>query len=117
MVHFQLVFKKPSLCSGIPMQIGVPGSCRDRAHQSARSSVEGDRVYQEQRSLIGGRDATTCYEQVLVHAEAQHLVSDKHFTVGGTLIEAWDDQKSFKKKTESPLPDHLGNPSTAFRRE
>jgi hypothetical protein len=46
-------------------------------------------------------------------------LSDEHFTVDGTLIEAWAGQKSFKKKAEeSPTPpDDPGNPSVDFRGE
>jgi hypothetical protein len=39
-------------------------------------------------------------------------MSDEHFTVDGTLIEAWASLESFKKKDamEGPPPDDPGNP-------
>ena len=38
-------------------------------------------------------------------AQARELVSDEHFTVDGTLIEAWASQKSFQKKDGSDKGD------------
>jgi hypothetical protein len=47
------------------------------------------------------------------------LLSDDHFTVDGTLVEAWAGHKSFKKKDEkeSKRPSDPGNPSVDFRGE
>lgn len=70
--------------------------------------------------LLDGEVATGFFEQVLAQATAQRLLSDEHFTVDGTLIEAWAGQKSFKPKTEAvpgPPPDDPGNPSVDFRGE
>jgi transposase len=69
--------------------------------------------------LLAGEVATAFFEQVLAQAKAQRLLSDEHFTVDGTLIEAWAGQKSFKKKTASPPapPDDPGNPTVDFRGE
>jgi transposase len=41
---------------------------------------------------------------------AQGLMSDEHFTVDGTLIEAWASQKSFQRKDRNP-----GQDGTNFR--
>ena len=56
--------------------------------------------------------------QVVEQARAQGLASDEHFTVDGTLLEAWAGAKSFqpKDKKQSP-PDDPGNPSVNFRGE
>lgn len=52
---------------------------------------------------------------------AQGLLSDEHFTVDGTLIEAWAGHKSFKTRDaaeEKPPHDDLpGNPSVDFHGE
>jgi transposase len=50
-------------------------------------------------------------------AREQGLLSDEHFTVDGTLIEAWAGQKSFKPRTGTPPPSDpdAGNPSVDFR--
>jgi IS5 family transposase len=48
-------------------------------------------------------------------------MSDEHFTVDGTLIEAWASLKSFRPKKEKPSdrppPDDPGNPTVNFRGE
>jgi transposase len=70
--------------------------------------------------LLAGDVATAFFEQVLAQAKAHRLLSDEHFTVDGTLIEAWAGQKSFKKKAEAPPTpptDDPGNPSVDFRGE
>jgi transposase len=50
-------------------------------------------------------------------AREQGLLSDEHFTVDGTLIEAWAGQKSFKPRAGAPPPSDsdTGNPSVDFR--
>lgn len=50
-------------------------------------------------------------------AREQGLLSDEHFTVDGTLIEAWAGQKSFKPRTGTPPPSDpdSGNPRVNFR--
>jgi len=70
--------------------------------------------------VLAGAVATAFFEQVLAQAKAQRLLSDEHFTVDGTLIEAWAGQKSFKQKTDAaPVPptEDPGNPSVDFRDE
>lgn len=70
--------------------------------------------------LLAGEVATAFFEQVLAQAKAHRLLSDEHFTVDGTLIEAWAGQKSFKPKaatSPAPPPDDPGNPSVDFRGE
>jgi hypothetical protein len=56
---------------------------------------------------------------VLAQARAPHLLSSEHFTVDGTLIEAWASLKSCKPKAEMPaeLPEDRGNPRVDFRGE
>jgi len=53
-------------------------------------------------------------------AREQGLLSDEHFTVDGTLIEAWAGQKSFKPRSGAPPPptdSDPGNPCVNFRGE
>jgi len=55
---------------------------------------------------------------VVEQARAQGLTSDEHFTVDGTLLEAWAGAKSFQPKdTKQPPPDDPGNPTVNFRGE
>jgi transposase len=70
--------------------------------------------------LLAGEVARAFFDQVLDHARERELLSDEHFTVDGTLIEAWAGQKSFKPKHAGLLeepPDDPGNPSIDFRGE
>jgi IS5 family transposase len=70
--------------------------------------------------LLEGAVAHAFFEQVLAQARERDLLSDEHFTVDGTLIEAWAGQKSFKRKDmvpPEPPPDDPGNPSIDFRGE
>jgi hypothetical protein len=47
------------------------------------------------------------------------LLSDEHFTVDGTLLEAWASLKSFRRKDDRPTPppDDPGNPTVDFHGE
>ena len=68
--------------------------------------------------LLEGDVARAFFERVLDQARTQKLLSDEHFTVDGTLIEAWAGHKSFKRKGEQPKkPSDPGNPSVDFRGE
>ena len=70
--------------------------------------------------LLGGDIAHAFFDQVLAQARERHLLSDEHFTVDGTLIEAWAGQKSFKRQDAAPPaspPGDPGNPSIDFRGE
>ena len=57
--------------------------------------------------------------RVVGQARAKGLTSDEHFTVDGTLLEAWASQKSFQAKEGKPAPppDDPGNPTVNFRGE
>ena len=55
--------------------------------------------------------------RVVAQARARGLTSDEHFTVDGTLLEAWASLKSFQPQDgkPSPPPDDPGNPTVNFR--
>ena len=77
-------------------------------------------VYSKNRErLLRGEVAREFFGQVLAQAEELHLLSDEHFTVDGTLIEAWASQKSFKPKAggDAPPPEGGNNPEVNFRGE
>jgi transposase len=69
--------------------------------------------------LLDGDIAERFFMGVLKQARAADLLSDEHFSVDGTLIEAWASQKSFQKKDsdEKPPPDDAGNPTVDFHGE
>jgi transposase len=52
--------------------------------------------------LLEGEIAKVFFDQVLAQAAKQGLLSDEHFTVDGTLIEAWANRRSFHPKTPPP---------------
>jgi transposase len=61
------------------------------------------------------------FRTVVSEARELRLTSDEHFTVDGTLIEAWASFKSLRPKGEQPTdrrsPDDPGNPSVDFHGE
>jgi transposase len=68
--------------------------------------------------LLRGDIARAFFERVLAQAQERQLLSAEHFTVDGTLIEAWAGLKSFKKKGTGALPpDDPGNPTVNFHGE
>ena len=66
--------------------------------------------------LLEGSVAREFLVQVVKRAREAGLVCDEHFTVDGTLLEAWASLKSFQakeQKTTAP-PDDPGNPTVDF---
>jgi len=59
------------------------------------------------------------FAAVVEQARGAGLMSDDHFTVDGTLIEAWASLKSFQRKDARPQkpPDDPGNPMVDFKGE
>ena len=68
--------------------------------------------------LLDGDIAAAFFEAVLIHADSARLLSDEHFTVDGTLLDAWASQKSFQRRDTPPdAPADPGNPTVNFRGE
>src|SRR3954469_10776514 len=68
--------------------------------------------------LLEGDIAEKFFTHVLAQARKANLLSDEHFSVDGTLIEAWASQKSFQRKDRpAPPPDDPGNPTVDFHGE
>ncbi|HEX3866334.1 MAG TPA: IS5 family transposase [Gemmatimonadaceae bacterium] len=71
--------------------------------------------------LIAHEVAKEFFLTIVEQARGAGLMSDDHFTVDGTLIEAWASLKSFRKKDEKPgdrpPPDDPGNPTVDFHKE
>ncbi len=65
--------------------------------------------------LLQGDIAEAFFAEVLAAIKGDGLLSDEHFTVDGTLLEAWASQKSFKPKGTPPTPpDDPKNPTVNF---
>jgi transposase len=68
--------------------------------------------------LLEGDIAQKFFEKVYGQARQKGLLSDEHFTVDGTLIEAWAGHKSFKSKDDrGDGGTSSKNPSVEFRGE
>jgi transposase len=68
--------------------------------------------------LLDGDIAAAFFQEVLALARAARLLSDDHFTVDGTLLQAWASHKSFRRRdTPRDPPTDAGNPSVDFRGE
>lgn len=77
-------------------------------------------VFSKNRERLLKHDtAGVFFREVVDTARWQGLVSAEHFTVDGTLIDAWASLKSFKRKDSSPSdpPDDPGNPTVNFHGE
>ena len=69
--------------------------------------------------LLADDVARALLDQGVAAARARHLLSSEHFSVDGTLIEAWASLKSFQRK-DAPAgspPDDPGNPTIDFHGE
>jgi transposase len=87
---------------------------------SMDESVWVPTVYSKNRDrLLEGEIAEKFFAQVLDQARAADLLSDEHFSVDGTLIEAWASQKSFQRKDggDQKPKDDPGNPTVDFHGE
>src|SRR5215475_9153361 len=68
--------------------------------------------------LLEGDIARAFFEDVVAQARGRRLLSAEHFTIDGTLLEAWAGQKSFKRKGQSSKPpDDPGNSTINFHGE
>jgi transposase/sulfur relay (sulfurtransferase) complex TusBCD TusD component (DsrE family) len=69
--------------------------------------------------LLDHRVGQQLFDEVVAAAHERGLLSDEHFTVDGTLIEAAASLKSFKRKDGDPPPvdGDRGNPSVDFHGE
>jgi transposase len=82
-------------------------------------------VFSKNRNrLLNGAVAEEFFSLIVQQARAKKLLSDEHFTVDGTLIEAWAGQKSFQRKKSDddvlnpPRPkDRSNNPTVNFRKQ
>ncbi len=71
---------------------------------------------QNQNRLLQHRPAALFFARIVGLAREHGWVNDAHFTVDGTLMDAWASLKSFQPKTgaKPPTAGDLGNPSVDF---
>ena len=92
---------------------------------SANEPVWHPTVFTKNRDrLLEGAVADEFFSIVVEQARRRKLLSDEHFTVDGTLIEAWAGQKSFQRKDnrdgdalKPPPIDRSSNPTLNYRKE
>ena len=90
---------------------------------SANEPVWHPAVFTRNRDrLLKGAVSEQFYSLIVTQARRKKLLSDEHFTVDGTLVEAWAGQKSFQRKDRdndplSPPPDRSSNPTINWHRE
>ena len=87
---------------------------------SVSEAVWHPTVFSKNRDrLLNGAIAEEFFNQVVSQARQKKLLSDEHFTVDGTLIEAWAGQKSFQRKEgqdgQNQPPGGGSNPEVDFR--
>src|ERR687886_263148 len=85
----------------------------DMYAEDGRPSIPSERLLQHQV-------AREFFDAVVRRADERGLLTDEHFTVDGTLIEAAASLKSFRPKDEPPSPpppEDTGNPTVNFRGE
>ena len=79
-----------------------------------------DRLHEESGPPAGRGDiAAGFFDGVVAQAGTAGLLSVEHFTVDGTLLEAWASLKSFQRTDAGPTPppDDPGNPTVNFHGE
>jgi transposase len=82
---------------------------------SADDPVWDVTVFSKNRErLLAGRVHELFFRKVVEQAREEGLLSDEHFTVDGTLIEAWAGHKSFKPKGSGKSSGGTRNPDVDF---
>jgi transposase len=91
---------------------------------SANEPVWHPTVFTKNRDrLLEGAVAEQFFSLIVSQARNKRLLSDEHFTVDGTLVEAWAGQKSFQRKGSDndplnpPPPDRGSNPTVNWHKE
>jgi IS5 family transposase len=91
---------------------------------SANEPVWHPTVFTKNRNrLLEGAVSEEFFSLIVAQARGRKLLSDEHFTVDGTLIEAWAGQKSFRRKDSDndplnpPPPDRGSNPTVNWHKE
>jgi transposase len=91
---------------------------------SANEPVWHPTVFTKNRDrLLEGAVSEEFFSLIVRQARSRKLLSDEHFTVDGTLIEAWAGQKSFQRKGSDhdplnpPPVDRGSNPTVNWHKE
>lgn len=85
-------------------------------------SLDATTFTKNRERLLQHEVAEKFFNAVVGLAREKELLSDEHFTIDGSLIEAWASMKSFRPRGEEPsdrpvTDDDKGNPTVNFRGE
>jgi hypothetical protein len=78
---------------GQEQRLKSAGSLNRKQH--SQSQVSKTVFTKNRERLLAGEVAKTLFAEVLAQARSRDLLSTEHFSVDGTLIEAWASHKSF----------------------
>ena len=85
---------------------------------TVEASFDHSTFSQNRERLLRHDVAGEFFRRIVERARTLGLMSSEHFTVDGTLIEAWASMKSFRRKDEKPgdrpPPNDPGNPTVDF---
>src|SRR6202165_2683913 len=86
---------------------------------AAEPSFDHSTFSRNRARLLEHHVARGFFTRVVAQAPTMQLLSAEHFTVDGTLVEAWTSLKSFKPRQPPPSepPDDPGNPTVNFHGE
>src|SRR5262245_16136700 len=118
LIAFYTIRSERQLCE----QLGYNLLFRWFLDMSMEEEVFNPSVFAKNKErLMEAEVAKRFFEEVVAQARAARLMSADHFTVDGTLIEAWASMKSFRSKNEKSKdrrpPDDPGNPTVDFHGE
>jgi len=82
----------------------------DKVWDHSTFSANRERLFNEDLARV-------FFERVKLTAGWAKLTSDEHFSVDGTLIDAWASHKSFKRKDDDGAPPQGRNPEVDFKGE
>ena len=87
--------------------------------EADEASFDHSTFSRNRQRLLAHEVAGEFFRAVVEQARGLKLLSDEHFTVDGTLVEAWASLKSFKRKDAGPSapPADRGNPMVNFHGE
>lgn len=85
--------------------------------RDATSTFDATTFSKNRERLLEAEIFNEFFVEVVEEARRRRLLSDEHFTVDGTMIEASASLKSFRKKDGGPPPSGGSNPEVNFRGE
>ena len=94
-------------------------TCSSAGSSACRWTIPSGRLPSSPKTVTvcsEGDIAREFFHEVVEMARRRRLLSDEHFTVDGTLLEAWASHKSFRRKDGEPPPGTGGRDFRGERR-